>query len=222
MKKSVVAVLTVAVLSVAACGSEGSVTEAPEAATPAAEPTEAEPVAEPETAESPTPTIETVTPETADAPETVAAPTEDVATPEDPELGNPLGDSIGAESDSAKFEDAATWDNGVEVSLSEPEEYERGETSAGGEAFDRTVIFTITVTNNGTETFAPAFFFTTAEVDGNEGEQVFDYGDGLELASLELEPGEEADFKAAHGVDKGEVSVSVSPDFEYDAVTFSK
>ncbi len=220
MKKSVVAVIAVAVLSVAACGSGASVTEAPKVDTPAApteaEPTEAEPPAE--TERPPTETEEPRAVETA----TPAAPTDDVEPPEEPDPGNPFGDPVGADTESASFDDVARWDNGVEVSISEPEEYERGDTAVGGEGFDRAVIFTATVTNNGTETFEPAFFFTTAVVDGNEGEQVFDYGDGLELSPLSIGPGEAVDFKIAHGVDDGEVSVSVSPDFEYAEVTFSK
>ncbi len=200
MKRSVVAVLAAAVLAISACTKEGTVTEAPEVEGAQTQPTEDQPeVSEPEQ-----PTGEE---------------------PDDEDLGDPggFGDPVAAEETQVSFGDSATWDDGVQVSIADPEDFEPSDTAAGGEDFEQAVSVEVTLTNGSDEPLSTIFLLLSAESGGSTGEQIFDYGAGLELPFEDVEPGDEVTFTAGFGVeDPQDAQITVGPDFEYDDVTFSQ
>ncbi|MGB5952577.1 MAG: hypothetical protein WBG57_08715 [Ornithinimicrobium sp.] len=204
MKSSLAAAAALAVLVVAGCAGEGTVTEAPEV--------EGAPATTSEPAETEEPTQDPSTQSQARTEEPTEAETE---------LAEQF-EEVGAQTDAASFGDTVAWDDGISLSVSEPEPYEPTESAAGNEGFDEAVKFTVTVTNDTDEEVSLLFLFATVTSGGSEGSQVFDYGGGLEFAFDDVPPGEQTEVEQAHAVnDADDVVVNISPDLFYDEVEFS-
>ncbi|MGB3185625.1 MAG: hypothetical protein WBG36_17250 [Ornithinimicrobium sp.] len=205
MKTSVAAAATVAMLAVAVagCAGEGTVTEAP--VIEGSQESDAEPTA-PET-EPVEPTAETEPEETVD--------------PAEPDSTFDTT-AVGASADSASFGQTVAWDDGISLSISQPETYEPSETAVGSEGFDEAVRFTVTVMNDTDEDFSLLFVITEVTSGGGGGEQIFDYGEGLELFFEDLPAGDEVELDQAFAVeDANDVVITVTPDLFYDEVEFS-
>lgn len=199
MKRSVVALVGVAILTLSACTKEGTVTEAPDLEGAPAQSTEDQPeVSDPE------------------------EPTADDPDVEDPDLGT-FGDPVAAEEAEVNFGDTATWDDGTQLSIAAPKDFEPSDTAAGGEGFEQAVSVEVTLTNGSDEPFSTIFLLLSAESGGSTGEQIFDYGAGLELPFEDVEPGDEVMFTAGFGVeDPEDLQITVGPDLQHDDVTFSQ
>ena len=215
MKRSVVALVGVAILTLSACTKEGTVTEAPDLEGAPAQSTEEQPkVSDPEESTAEEPDESTLA-----EPEEPTADDPDV---EDPDLGA-FGDPVAAEEAEVNFGDTATWDDGTQLSIAAPKDFEPSDTAAGGEGFEQAVSVEVTLTNGSDEPLSTIFLLLSAESGGSAGEQIFDYGAGLELPFEDVGPGDEVTFTAGFGVeDPEDLQITVGPDLQYDDVTFSQ
>jgi hypothetical protein len=158
------------------------------------------PVAKPST-----PSVHTVTPD-------VSAPE-----PFPSETSAEEGDRIG------RFGETYTWEDGIEVTISQPSTYRPSDSAAGTDGFKKFVLFTVTVKNGGKDRFDPGLFGINGLSGDTEASQVFDsakdIGGGPNASLL---PGRSVKFKAAFGVaDASDIVLEVSPSWEHDDVMFS-
>lgn len=221
MKRYAVVTVAVGVLAVAGCAGEGTVTEAPTV--------EGAAESDGATSESAEPSDEAVEPsendpaggEPAEDPVADGESAQNGATQSAPDLSEDF-EQVPAETDAASFGETVAWDDGISLSVSEPEPYEPTSSAAGTEGYDEAVRFTVTVTNETEEDLSLLFLFATVTSADTEGAQIFDYGGGLEFSFDDVAPGESAEVEQAHAVNDAEdVLVTISPDIFYDEVQFS-
>lgn len=198
-------VLPVSALLLSACGTDG----APQADAPTVTVTE--------TVTAPADDGEAEVAEEAKAAKEEKAAEEEAA-PEPTEEVEPEGDTSEGQ---ASFGDTWTWEDGLEITVSEPEAFKPGEYSAGGEGYDSHVKFDVTIENKSGEPFDASLVYLTMQSGTSEGEEVFD--DGLEGSpSTTLLDGRKVTFTSGFGVeDPSDLVLEVTPDFEYDAALFT-
>lgn len=150
------------------------------------------------------------------------------AVPEDEPLTDetPAEDDLAAEvpSGAAPFGETVVYEDGLEVSISAPEPFTPSEAAAGGENHPSHVRFDVTVTNGTDAPYEPVLIYLSASSAGAEGDQIFDFANGLEGGpTTTVLPGESVTFPAAFGVnDPADVLVQLAPGmFDYDDALFS-
>ncbi|MBB4735960.1 cobalamin biosynthesis protein CobT [Micrococcus cohnii] len=133
-----------------------------------------------------------------------------------------LGDEVPGEFDGElAYGDAAVWEDGMEVTISEPEGYEPSEyvdLSGDGEP----VAMEVTIKNGTDEPFQAHSLRTAASSGGQEAETIYDIENDIDLPSTDVRPGKEITYKIAYEVkDKGDVDLDLNPGFEYDTAYYS-
>ena len=156
--------------------------------------------------------------------ESTEAESADDAESEESESEEPrgLGDQVPGEFDGELvYGDAAVWEDGMEVTISEPEGYEPSEyveLSGDGEP----VVMEVTIKNGTDEPFQAHSMHTAASSDGQEAERIYDMENDIDLPSTDVRPGKEITYKIGYEVkDKGDVDLDLNPGFEYDTAYYS-
>ncbi|WP_043110033.1 DUF4190 domain-containing protein [Paraoerskovia marina] len=122
-------------------------------------------------------------------------------------------DDTSGESDNASFGSTYTYDDGLAVTISEPESFTPGEWAFGGEDAPAHVKFTITVDNGTDEPFDPSLFTTSLASGGAESDSVYD-DDISGSPDTKVMPGKSVSFVVGYGVeDPDDLTMEVSPDF---------
>ena len=156
--------------------------------------------------------------------ESTEAESADDAESEESESEEPrgLGDQVPGEFDGELvYGDAAVWEDGMEVTISEPEGYEPSEyveLSGDGEP----VVMEVTIKNGTDEPFQVHSMHTAASSGGQEAERIYDMENDIDLPSTDVRPGKEITYKIGYEVkDKGDVDLDLNPGFEYDTAYYS-
>ena len=156
--------------------------------------------------------------------ESTEAESADDAESEESESEEPrgLGDQVPGEFDGELvYGDTAVWEDGMEVTISEPEGYEPSEyveLSGDGEP----VVMEVTIKNGTDEPFQAHSMHTAASSDGQEAERIYDMENDIDLPSTDVRPGKEITYKIGYEVkDKGDVDLDLNPGFEYDTAYYS-
>ena len=156
--------------------------------------------------------------------ESTEAESADHAESEESESEEPrgLGDQVPGEFDGELvYGDTAVWEDGMEVTISEPEGYEPSEyveLSGDGEP----VVMEVTIKNGTDEPFQAHSMHTAASSDGQEAERIYDMENDIDLPSTDVRPGKEITYKIGYEVkDKGDVDLDLNPGFEYDTAYYS-
>lgn len=119
------------------------------------------------------------------------------------------------------FGQAYKYDDGLQIIISAPKPYKPSRWAAFKKSKGY-LVMTVTVLNGTSAKFEPAMFSMTAQSGDEEGDQVFDSGNGLKGApSTKLLKGRQAKWKVAFGVkNPKDLVLEVTPDFEHDSVIF--
>ena len=156
--------------------------------------------------------------------ESTEAESADHAESEESESEEPrgLGDQVPGEFDGElAYGDTAVWEDGMEVTISEPEGYEPSEyveLSGDGEP----VVMEVTIKNGTDEPFQAHSMHTAASSGGQEAERIYDMENDIDLPSTDVRPGKEITYKIGYEVkDKGDVDLDLNPGFEYDTAYYS-
>lgn len=114
-----------------------------------------------------------------------------------------------------------TYDNGLSVSLDGLAQFEPSETAAYFE-MPEYVQFTVTITNGTDAPYDPVEFYATLSSAGAEGDEVFDYDNGMNGApQTSILPGASASFPVAYGVmDSGDLVFEATPSWDLDPSLF--
>lgn len=115
------------------------------------------------------------------------------------------------------FGDTFTYDDGLSVTISQPEEFNPSETAFGGEEFDTHLQFEVTIGNETGEDYSPDLSHISASSGGQEGDSVFDSAQGLDSPpSTTLLDGQSTSYTVGFGVaDADDLTVEYSSiDFE--------
>jgi hypothetical protein len=118
------------------------------------------------------------------------------------------------------FGQTATFDDGLQVSVSAPDdyafEYADDPTMDGG--LPAYLIWTVTVVNGTTAPYDPTMFLASVQSDNIE---ATDVSWMLDYASTSILPGREGTFTVAFGVNNAaDLVMQVTPGFEYEPVFF--
>lgn len=122
------------------------------------------------------------------------------------------------------FGDTYTWDNGLAVTISEPETYEPSEYAAGTVEGQDNVTLEITVTNDTTEDVESSMFMITVSSGGSEASEIFDTEGGIEFPTSTILPGKSLTWNVAYSVaDTNDIQVTFDNviDFEAEKVHFT-
>lgn len=132
-------------------------------------------------------------------------------------------DSSGEQgSDTGKIGDTYTWNDGVSVTISQPEAFKPTEYAAGND--DKTLKdfqkYTVTIKNDSDEAVDPSLFMMTGNSGGKEAERIFD-SNLSNIPTTKIQPGKSLSFKVGYAmVDHKDASFDVSLDFDREEVTF--
>jgi hypothetical protein len=120
-----------------------------------------------------------------------------------------------------KFGETVTYD-GLEVNVSAGAPFTPSEYAAGGTQ-PNNVAYTVTVKNTSTKNYDPTLFSVTASSAGSEATSVFDSEAGFEGApQTSVTPGQTITFKQGFNLaNPDDVTMDVSPGFEYQAATYT-
>jgi hypothetical protein len=120
-----------------------------------------------------------------------------------------------------KFGETVTYE-GLEVNVSTGTPFTPSEYAAGGTQ-PNNVAYTITVKNTSTEKYDPTLFSITASSAGSEATSVYDTDAGFEGApQTSVTPGQTITFKQGFNLaNPDDVTMDVSPGFEYEAATYT-
>ena len=159
---------------------------------------------------SSSPTVDQPTEETEDTSQ-VAPDTEEVADEEEaPEF-----------SGTAAFGDAATWPEGVTITVSQPEPFTPSEYSAGGGEGDA-YIFTVTMTNGSDENFEPLVMETVTS-GGTQLSSIIDMDQDLDFApTATMLPGDTLTWNVGYNIpDMDSLRFQIAPSVLMDEVIFT-
>lgn len=143
--------------------------------------------------------------------------TEDEQTPEEEDAEAAEEADTGSADERPTFGDTYTYDDGLAVSMSQPEEFSAGETAAGAEGFDTFVQMEVTLENATGADFDPNLTHISASSGGEEASAVFDSTQGLEgPPTTTLLDGQSTTYTIGFGVaDADDLTVEFSSnDFE--------
>lgn len=163
-----------------------------------------------------------------DEPEAADSATEEVAT-ELPESDAAEGEDPAEEVAEPEDDGVATWGetyayvDGLEVKLSKPEKFEASEWAAVVTEDGQDLRWTVTVTNGTGEKYDPSMFSLTASSGEEEAEEIFDSESGLEGSPMtSVRDGKSIKFDVGFRVaDPKDVTLEVSPGFDYDSAIWS-
>lgn len=121
-----------------------------------------------------------------------------------------------------KFGETYTWEDGLALTVSQPEPFTPGEWAAKDEA-PAYVKFTITVVNGTGENFDPAMVYPTVQSANVEATTVYDSDAGLGgPPSTTLLPGREAVFAVGFGVnDPADLVMEIAPSWDHQPAIFT-
>lgn len=128
------------------------------------------------------------------------------------------------DSSSPVFGDTYEWDNGLKMTVSEPEPFKPSESAAGAEdASLEAVLFTISVENASSEPFDPTIIMVSAASGGQEGSMIIDSAQNVMGSPTTTVPaGRSVEFKLGFAVaDPDDIIMDVTPGFEYDSATYT-
>ena len=152
-------------------------------------------------------------------------PTEEEAEPApDPEAGGALPPIVRAASASVGFGETMFWDDGVGMSVSQPEPYVPTEFATGA-TLPTNVVFTLTITN-GSDAAIDLLPYSEVSSGGQPTSIIFDFpptGEEIGAAPTSvLEPGQSASWKEAWSVaDPNAITMTNSPTLDHAQVTFT-
>lgn len=126
--------------------------------------------------------------------------------------------------DALAFGDTMVWDDGVSMTVSEPEPFSPSDLSAGADQAED-VVFTLTITNDSSENVQPVVLSTLSS-DGTEATRIFDVGaEGGQVGippTTAVLPGESITWREAWSVaNAGSLTMQTSPSFQYEQVVFT-
>lgn len=133
-------------------------------------------------------------------------------------------DADGTSTEALAFGDTQAWDDGVSMTVSEPEPFSPSDLAAGADQADD-VIFTLTITNDSSENVQPVVF-SSLDSDGVEATRIFDVGaEGGQVGippTTAVLPGESITWREAWSVaDADALTMETSPSFRYEDVTWT-
>ncbi|MGR2753366.1 DUF2510 domain-containing protein [Agromyces arachidis] len=126
--------------------------------------------------------------------------------------------------DGLAFGDTMVWDDGVSMTVSEPEAYSPSDLSAGADQAED-LVFTLTITNDSSENVQPVVLSTLSS-DGTEATRIIDIGaDGGQVGippTTAVLPGESITWREAWSVaDADSLTMQTAPSFQYEQVVFT-
>jgi hypothetical protein len=126
--------------------------------------------------------------------------------------------------DGLAFGDTMVWDDGVAMTVSEPEPFEPSDLSAGADQAED-LVFTLTITNDSSETVQPVVLSTLSS-DGTEATRIVDVGgEGGQVGippTTPVLPGESITWREAWSVaDAASLTMQTAPSFQYEQVIFT-
>jgi hypothetical protein len=109
------------------------------------------------------------------------------------------------------------------VSVSQPVIFKPSEYAAGVVAGQKAVQFVITITNGTGKVYDPSLFNTTASSGGAEASSIFSSSQGISGSpDTKVLPGKKVSFKDAYSVvDPKDITLEVTPGFEYNSAIFT-
>ncbi|GAA1993520.1 hypothetical protein GCM10009817_39780 [Terrabacter lapilli] len=124
--------------------------------------------------------------------------------------------------DTALFGSTYTWDDGMQVTVSKPQNFKPSQYAAVMGKQTKFVLFTITV-KNGSKQKIDLVGSATAQSGSGEASPVFDSGKGVESAPMTpLLPGRKVSYNAAFGVDDPkDIVLQYGPDFSHENAIFT-
>lgn len=133
-------------------------------------------------------------------------------------------DSDGFSSDTGKIGDTFVWDDGVEVTISQPKTFKPSDTAAGDEDKSLKDIqkYTVTVKNGSDKAIEANRLYISGISGGKATQRVFDSSQDITSPpSARLQPGKSVKFDIVFAmVDHKDASFDVSMGFDRDKVTF--
>ena len=148
---------------------------------------------------------------------------EEFGTPVPTESPPPAEDEPGSVAGLA-FGDTMAWDDGVTMTVSEPESFTPSEFAVGGDQSED-LVFTLTITNDSTENVQPVVISTLSS-GGTEATRIIDVGaEGGQVGippTTPVLPGESITWQEAWSVaDPDSLTMQTAPSFGYESVVFT-
>lgn len=110
-----------------------------------------------------------------------------------------------------------TWEDGTTALIEAPQPFQKSEWAAGGEGYDHTVSFKVTVTNGSDVPLDASFTSPTVTSGEREGDEIFDDEVGGGPTSSIL-PGRTVTFTVAYGVDDpADIVAEFAPTWDHQA-----
>jgi hypothetical protein len=149
---------------------------------------------------------------------------EEFGTPVPTAPATPDGSEEGAAADGLAFGDTMEWDDGVTMTVSEPEQFTPSELAAGADQAEN-LVFTLTITNDSSESMQP-IVVSTLSSDGTEATRIIDIGaEGGQVGippTTPVQPGESITWQEAWSVaDSASLTLQTAPSFAYESVVFT-
>ena len=118
--------------------------------------------------------------------------------------------------DPLAFGDTAEWDDGITITVSEPEDFTPSEFATDTEGGDA-VVFEITINNGTEENFDPSSVYPELQSGSSESSEIYDYDQLGERPSTTLLPGREVAWKVAFEVDDpDDLVMALQPSFGFE------
>ncbi|KRE29099.1 hypothetical protein ASG80_20410 [Agromyces sp. Soil535] len=122
------------------------------------------------------------------------------------------------------FGETMTWEDGVSMTVSEPETFTPSDLAMGADQA-KNLAFTLTITNDSSENIQPVVFSRLAS-DGTEATRIFDVGaDGGQVGippTTAILPGESITWREAWSVaDPDSLTMQTAPSFQYEDAIFT-
>lgn len=117
------------------------------------------------------------------------------------------------------FNDTMVYDDGVEVTVSQPVPFTPSQWAAGTEGKGDPILFEMTITNGSDDAFDPSMAFASATSGGAEAQSIYDQepifvGGAPSTAVL---PGKSVTWSAAFMVlDTSDITVQAAPDWDHE------
>ncbi len=124
-----------------------------------------------------------------------------------------------------EFGETMAWDDGVTMTVSEPESFTPSEFAVGGGDQSVDLVVTLTITNDSTENVQPVVISTLSS-GGTEATRIIDVGaEGGQVGippTTPILPGESITWQEAWSVDDPDsLSMQTAPSFGYESVVFT-